>query len=113
MKKLLLAVLLVCLPLSVAVTQTGCVTTPRTVAYNTLKATAVTVDNAYMAFWDLVVAGKVPTDTQAKVQSLRAKYQAAFASAVVLAKFDYNTATPADVGILASDLVNTIATLVK
>jgi hypothetical protein len=113
MKRLLLAFLLCAAPLSLAVVQTGCTTTQKTATFNSLHATAVIVDNAYSAFWDLVVAGKVDAATQAKVQNIRAKYQAAFVLAVSAAQFDYTAPTPANVGALAADLVTTIQTLIK
>lgn len=110
-KTLFLSALILCLPLSFALVQTGCTTTQQTITYNTLHATAVTVDNAYSAFWDMVVAGKVTKSGQQKVQDARAKYQLAFEKAVIAAKMDYNALTPVDVQALAVDLITTITKL--
>jgi len=70
MKKLflsLLSVWLVVVPVSIVI-QTGCATSQKTVAYQTLSAIEVTVDKAMQAYADRVVAGKVDAAIQIRVR---------------------------------------------
>lgn len=91
---------------------TGCVST-QTAAYKTLAATEATVDAALQAFADLRVHGKVDDATYAKVDGIYKQYQAAFASAITVAKLNPSALTPADVAALAAQLTATINAIVK
>lgn len=72
----------------------GCATSARTVAYNTLDAVAHTVDSALMAFNDARVAGKVDDATYAKATQIKAQYEAAFVVAFTAAHANLQAPVP-------------------
>ena len=85
----------------------ACQSTPKTVAFKTLKATADAVDGAMKAYTEAVVSGAVQEDV--KVRELHGQFQAAFKRAVTAAHFDYATAAPEEVAALAADITGLIA----
>lgn len=88
----------------------GCKGPGKSAAYKTLKAVGTTVDSAMKAYADAVVIGLVDQATQTKVRNLHEQYRVAFLKAVAAAEFDYETASPAEVAGLASELVALAAT---
>lgn len=107
MKALFLAIALALCPV-VIVTQTGCQSTPQTVAYKSLRAVADGVDASMKAYARAVVAGRVGAETQAKVRDLHGRYQVSLNKAVQLARFDFNAPAPDELAALAADLTETI-----
>lgn len=99
--------LAVALLTAVPITQSGCSTTAQQAEYRTLKAVALTVDDALKAYADAVVAGKVDAATQAKATDAKARYADAFTAAVAAAKSSTSPA-PANVQQLADSLVTII-----
>jgi hypothetical protein len=86
----------------------GCATSSRKVAYQTLASVEATVDAAMQRYADLVVRGQVPADIQAKVKQAYEAYQTAFHAAVTAAQLNVNSAAPADVAKLGDDVANLI-----
>lgn len=91
---------------------TACQTSPKAIAYKTLKSTADAVDSAMKAYADLVVQGQVDLTTQTKVQGIHDKYRVAMTAAVQAAQFDTSAITPASVSQLAGDLSAAVAQIV-
>lgn len=87
---------------------TGCNTPAKTVAYKTLKSVADTVDVSMKAYAEAVAVGAVDAESIAKVNRLHDQYRVAFKKAVLAAKFDYATASPAELSSLAFELVGAI-----
>lgn len=85
----------------------ACQSTPKTIAYKTLKSTADAVDGAMKAYTESVATGALAEDP--KVRELHGQYQIAFKKAVTAAHFDYATATPAEVAGLAAEITGLIA----
>lgn len=109
---LMLAAALFTLPL-LPLSQVGCTTTQKTVAFQTLSAVATSVDASMKAYNDRLVAGKVDQPTQITVNDLYSKYQASFKTAFDVAHGNLGTLAPADVQALSTDLTNVIKTLTK
>ena len=87
----------------------GCSTPAKTVAYKTLKSVGETVDTAMKAYAEAIAVGAVDAENQAKVRSLHDQYRASFKKAVLAARFDYTTASPAELSSLAFELVTAIS----
>ncbi len=82
-------------------------------AYKTLNIIATSVDAGMNAFADAVKAGKVGTETQAKVRLMHGRYQPALQAAVVAARFDTSKPAPDDLKALATELLKLITEAVK
>lgn len=63
-----------------AVSLTGCNSTPQQVSYRTAGTTVVSVDHAMTAWGDYVAAKHPPADQEAKVKAAYERYQSAMAS---------------------------------
>ena len=111
LKRILLTGLLALLLPSLPALLSGCATPQKTVAFKSLKATALTVDAAMQAYADLVVRGQVDLTVQEKVESIYSKYQSAFKLAVISAKLDYASPSPLDVTAAANELITLISKL--
>lgn len=91
---------------------TGCKTTSsQAVVYHTLADTQIAVDKAMRVYGALCVQGKVDVNTQARIDGIHTRYRAAFRTAVAAARFDYKTATPDTVALLANEILNQISNL--
>lgn len=101
------AMLLAC-PLAIVVTQPGCTTTQNQITYQTLYGIGKATDNAYMAFNDLVVAGKIPAASLKKVGDVWAKYRVSYDTAVNAAKLNLNMPAQQDVIDLSNSVIATI-----
>ncbi len=101
----ILAALLGALLVVPTIQLTGCTTTQKTVAYNTLDAVAHTVDAALMAFNDARVQGKVDDATYMKATELKAKYESAFVVAFTTAHANLTAPAPQDLATIAASLV--------
>lgn len=84
----------------------GC-TTPssQTVAYNTLATTGLTANAAFTAYMDLVVKGKVATNSVPNIAAAYNDFQAAYGAALTLAQFNPNAIAPSNVVASANSLV--------
>ncbi len=103
MKALALTLLLLfCVP--VALVETGCTTSQKNVAFQTLNAVNNTVTAALQAYADLLVAGKVDQATQIKVLSVKLRYQDAFKLALTAARGNGDVPAQTDVVALANEL---------
>lgn len=111
MKKLILALMLVCLPISFVVVETGCTTSQQVVAAKTIDGVAIAVDKAYAAFQDEVYAGRVSAEDAQKAAALRAKYQAGMNLAIAAAQGNLNAPLPDTVWQLAAELFGFIKPL--
>jgi hypothetical protein len=101
-------IMLGCMLLSTPAITTGCKTPAQTVAYNSLRGVAVTVDNAMRAYADTVVAGRVSDADQQKIRSAYENYQHAMVVAVTASRLDYASPAPADLSAIATELINLI-----
>ena len=101
------AMLLAC-PLAIVVTQPGCTMTQNRITYQTLYGIGKAADNAYMAYNDLVVQGKIPAASLKKVGDVWAKYRAAYNVAVDAAKLNLNEPAPQEVIDLSNSVISTI-----
>lgn len=103
----------ICAVLSCAILfLTACNTPPKTVAYKTLRITADAVDNAMKAAAEAKVKGVMDDVAWMKVAVLHDQYRVALDQAVKAARFDYQTATPAEVAGLAAELTTLITSYV-
>lgn len=91
-------------------TLTGCQTTERT-QYQTLATVMVSVDAAMTAYGDAVRLGLVDTDDQRTVKQKFDQYKRLERAALQAAQFDLETASPQQLGLLASQLTLQIAQL--
>lgn len=101
--------LAVTLLVGIPATQTGCSTTTKAAAYQTLAGVASAVETAYRAYMAAVVAGKVSLEDQRKVRVAKRKYEVAFVAAVDVAKADLTVLAPEDVVQLAGELSAALA----
>ncbi len=105
MKRLLiLALSAALLSAPVLIVETGCVTPPKTVAFQSLSAVNNTVNSALQAYSDLLVKGKVDQATQVKVFGAKLKYQLAFKLALEAASGNGDFPAQGDVVTLANEL---------
>lgn len=81
-------------------------------SYKTLNAIADMVNTAKRAYAAAEVQGLVTPEQTARVIELDTRYRAAMRQAVVAARFNYSTAAPEDVALLATDLATLIASYV-
>lgn len=99
MKKLLstiCAITLFAMPIGVVITSTGCTTSQKVTAYQTLASVGIAVDNAMKAYAQGVQKGLVTPDERAKVSILKMQYNAAYIVACDAASFNYQTFAPDD-----------------
>jgi len=87
---------------------TGCNSTPKRIAYNSLASTAKAVDLAMSTAGDLYKAGEITEADKADILAKYALYQTAASEAVVLLEFDYTAITPAKVAELAASIIATV-----
>jgi len=104
MKKLLIPIL--------AAMIVGCVSQSRTV-YNTLASIQVTTSGAFNTYLDLVVTGKLATNSVPAISKDYNTFQALWSSAVMVAQFNTNSVAPADVITASTTVINDIATAKK
>ena len=104
MKNVLIAVVTVAMLLL----GNGCGTTPKQVAYKTLKAVGVSVDKAADAFAYAYVKGKVTEAELAQAKVAINEYNTAYQSACEEAAFNVETDAPADVIRLANTFINLV-----
>jgi hypothetical protein len=107
---LLLAIGIVC-PLS-----TGCASikpTPQGAAYLALYDTAQLVDSAMRTYGVACASGKVSGPEQEKIDSAHARYRIAFREAVKVARYNWNSASPASLIALSSDIIQAIGAIKK
>ena len=108
MKRPLLAFLLLLMPLApVGWTGMTCKNNNQT-AYQTIGATEAAVSAANMAYLDLVVTGKTPTNNVPKVEAAFNDTQMALRTAASIASGGINAAVPLTVLTKATDFTNTI-----
>lgn len=87
---------------------TGCQSTPKRVAFNTLATTAASVDAAMKTAGAMYKAGHLNDAQKDDILLKYADYQAAANEALVFLEFDHNAPTPETVLALALSVVNTI-----
>ncbi len=98
------AALALALSLLLAMFCTGCTTSQKTVAFQTLSGVNNTVTAALQAYSDLLVKGKVDQATQIKVLSVKLRYQDAFKLALTAAMGNGDVPAQTDVVALANEL---------
>lgn len=99
MKKLLsalCAITLFAMPMGVVMTSTGCTTSQKTTAYQTLGTVGLAVDNAMKAYAQGVRQGLVTPEERAKVAKVKLEFNAAYALACDSASFNFQTFAPDD-----------------
>jgi len=101
MKKTLL-ILALSLPLWLGMT---CSPSAQTTAYNTLATTGITVNTAYTTYLNLVVTGKVATNSVPAVSQAYNDFQTAYGAALTIAQFNPNAIAPSNVVASANALV--------
>lgn len=115
-KSLLASLLLLCsfaaLPLLPVVT-TGCNTTQQKQTVNTLFTLGKTVNMTYAGYMDLVVAGRVSTNSVPKVAKAYNTFQDAFNAAVTVVAGNTNAVPPQSVYDAQAALVQAIASAKK
>lgn len=84
------------MPVVLAALVVGCASTNRTV-YNTLASVQVTTTGAYNGYLDLVVAGKLGTNSVPAVSRDYNQFQMVWNAAVAVAQWNTNTIAPAAV----------------
>jgi len=110
MRKAFYALLVVCAILSLPAvsTLTGCVRTEQRKAVNTIASVGYTVDAALKGYMDLVVAGKVPTNSVPNVTKSYGLFQVAYNTALTLAVMNTNAPVSVDLNNAASQTLLTI-----
>lgn len=98
-----------CLCFPLVALQQGCATTTQTTTYNTLAATGQLVNGAFTAYMDLVVKGKVPTNSVPTMASAYNDFQQVYGAALTLAQYNPNAVAPSNVVASANTLVSKIA----
>lgn len=99
MKKLLstlCAISLLTAPFVAAITFTGCTTTEKQIAYQTLGAVGLAADNAMKAYAQGVKQGLVKPEERAKVAKMRLEFNVAYSLACDAASFNLQTFAPDD-----------------
>lgn len=91
------------------VPMTGCSTSQQRQTINTLYSVGQTTDAAYKSYLDLVVAGKVPTNSVPGVSARYAEFQQAFSAAIVLSTLNTNAPPTPAVTAAAANLTSAIA----
>jgi hypothetical protein len=99
-------------PVVFTVTQTGCTMTQNRITYQTLYGIGKATDNAYMAYNDMVVAGKIAPASLEKVGKAWTTYRLAYNAAVSVAQLNLNAPAPTNV-IEASNAVFATINTVK
>lgn len=87
----------------------GCQTSREQVVFNSLASVAYTVDSSFKGYVDLVVAGKLPTETLPKVGAAYTSFQTAFNAALAVAQFSKSSIAPQNVIDAASVVLNSIS----
>lgn len=101
-----MAILIALLPVTVGIV-TGCRTpSQQRKTFNTMWSLATAVDTSYKSYLDLVIAGKVPTNSVPRVSQAYANFQTDFNTALVLVSFNTNAAPTT--GLLQSSQVFTV-----
>jgi hypothetical protein len=72
---------------------TGCSTTPKRTAYNTLASVHTAVDAAFDSYLDLVVNGKVKRDSLPRIARAYDDFQITFRAAVLTARMASGSGT--------------------
>lgn len=110
MKKLIfscwLAVAVVAVP--VALVHSGCTTPASTTTYTTLAVTGNLVNTAYTAYLDLVIKGKVATNSVPVISAGYNDFQQVYGAALSIAQFNPNAVAPSNVVATANSLVSKI-----
>jgi len=108
MKRLFLSILLLSMPLApIGWTGMTCKNNNQT-AYQTIGATEAAVSAANLAYLDLVVTGKSPTNNVPKVEAAFNDTQLALRTAASMASGGTSAAVPLAVLTKATDFTNTI-----
>jgi|ERR1043166_58484 hypothetical protein len=107
---LLTAVSLLTLTTSVGIVAGGGCAAPtqQTVTFNTLYATGHSVSAAFAAYSDLLIAGKVSTNSLPQIAAAYNEFNLAYAAALSLAQMNTNAAPPPELVSKAAALVTTI-----
>lgn len=109
MKKLLIALCCVSLLASPVVMTTGCKTSGQTLVYNTLYSVQNTTLAAYDAYLYQVVKGTISTSSTPAVSQAFNRFQTGMQVALAAAQFNWQSPAPVDVTLLASQVLNAIA----
>ena len=91
----------------------GCGLTPKAAAYKSLASVGFAVDGAMSAYGQLCAQGKVDALTQKKIDYIHdLEFNPAYKLALQTAKLDYTKPTPAELGTIATQLIDLINQLV-
>lgn len=82
-------------------------------AFRTIKAVGLTADSASQAWADYVVAGHATAVEQARVREAHEKFRASYSYAIDVLALNPKSPPPAELSILALNLINLIAELKK
>jgi acetylglutamate synthase len=90
----------------------GCVSQSRTV-YNTLASIQVTTSGAFNTYLDLVVTGKLATNSVPAISKDYNTFQTLWSSAVMVAQFNTNSVAPTEVISASTTVITDIANAKK
>ena len=82
---LMLGIILGLAPAVIVMVPSGCTTSQQAATYKTISGLETTTDNAMKAYFDLVVAGKVSTNTVPTISADYNTFQLAARAAIALA----------------------------
>lgn len=88
---------------------TGCGTlTPQQKTYATLATTGTLANSAFSAYMDLVVKGKVATNSVPAISAAYNSFQVVYGGALAVAQYNPNAVAPSNVVAQANSLVGQI-----
>ena len=88
---------------------TACTTSQQRISYNSLYSVGKSVDVAYRSYLDLVLAGKVKTNSVPAISKQYNEFQQAFGAAVVVLTLNTNAPASTAITAQASELIGNIA----
>jgi hypothetical protein len=114
MKKIITSIALVCAllvaPVALIGFSGGCTTSEQRKTVNTIATLGYTVDASYKAYLDLIVRGKLKTNSVPAVARSYELFQSAFNSALVVAALNTNTPPSVELSKAAAQLQSSIQT---
>lgn len=98
------------LSLSLCICILGCTTPQQTATYNSLYTIEQTADNSYKAYVDLIIQGKISTNSLPQVAHIYNDLHGAIILANTINQAGTNYLVPANITMELTELVNLIST---
>ena len=108
---ILIAVLIMPGSIAVCLSTSGCTTTQRTVAYNSLYSVEKVTTGAYDSYLDSVIQGISTTNGVPRVSKAYNHFHASFLLALDSVQFNTNAIAPASLVVESGDIINLIQTV--